>query len=132
MVHLWFRNSGVKPSTFSDALLLAGDYRRARFRRVYDTFNAYRLYPIADRLKRVRAPTLVVNGEHDQMVMDDWARTVAKLLPDGRLQVLSGIAHTMSHLWPRELGDAVRPFLREEPTASDARVVESLRVRPQM
>lgn len=114
MVRLWFRNSSVEPSSKSDALLLADDYRRAGFRRVYDTFNYYRLYPISERLREVRAPTLVVSGRLDQMVKEDWARTVAELLPCGRLKVLDGIAHTMSHMWPRELGDAVRPFLRED------------------
>ena len=114
MVHLWFRNAGVEPSDKSAALLLAADYRRAGFRRVYDTFNAYRLYPISEKLGEVGAPTLVVSGEHDQMVTQDWARTVADTLPDGRLKILKGIAHTMSHFWPRELGDAVRPFLRED------------------
>ncbi|UIJ73328.1 alpha/beta fold hydrolase [Aurantimonas sp. HBX-1] len=113
MVRLWFSNSRVEPSTASDTFLLADDYRRAGFRRVYDTFNSYRLYPIGERLKDIAAPTLVVSGEHDQMVTQDWARTVAQELPDGRLKILSGIAHTMSHFWPRELSDAIRPFLRE-------------------
>ena len=114
MAHLWIRNSRMEPSTRSDALLLFDDYRRAGFRRVYDTFNAYRLYPISQKLVEVTAPSLVVSGEHDQMVAQEWARTVADLLPDGRLKILSGIAHTMSHFWPRELADAVRPFLKED------------------
>ncbi|SDY53571.1 alpha/beta fold hydrolase [Citreimonas salinaria] len=113
MVQLWIRNSRMEPSSKSDALLLLDDYRRAGFRRVYDTFNAYRLYPISQKLKEVRMPTLVVSGEHDQMVSQEWARTVADLLPKGQLKILSGIAHTMSHFWPRELADAVRPFLEE-------------------
>ena len=120
MVRLWFRNSRVEPSERSDALLLAADYRRAGFRRVYDTFNSYRLYPISEKLREVRVPALVVSGEHDQMVAQDWARTVADLLPDGRAIILDGIAHTMSHMWPRELGDAVRPFLCKDLSHEEA------------
>lgn len=131
MVHLWFRNAGVEPSGLSDTLLLADDYRRAGFRRVYDTFNAYRLYPIDDRLAEVEAPALVLHGEHDQMVTQDWARTAAQRLPDGRLQVVPGVAHTMSHFWPRELGDAVRHFLCPDQRAGDAGEAASPRIRTQ-
>ncbi|GAA2466404.1 alpha/beta fold hydrolase [Agromyces soli] len=44
-------------------------------------------------LPRIRARTLVVRGEHDQVAPRDWAELVTALLPDGRLVEVAGRGH---------------------------------------
>jgi len=44
-------------------------------------------------LPRIRARTLVVRGEHDQVAPRDWAELVTALLPDGRLIEVAGRGH---------------------------------------
>ncbi|MFK4730968.1 alpha/beta fold hydrolase [Agromyces mediolanus] len=44
-------------------------------------------------LPRIRARTLVVRGEHDQVSPRDWAELVTALLPDGRLIEVPGRGH---------------------------------------
>lgn len=108
LVYLWWLNGRQEPP---DLKLLASEYRAAGLRRVYKTFNHYRNYPIGGRLRQVEAPTLVVRGEKDKLVSQPWAERVAELLPMGRLTVVPGAAHTMSHFWPRQLADVARPFI---------------------
>lgn len=108
LIRLWRENGKQEPGDLS---LLASEYRRADFRRVFSTFNYYRRYPLEDRLPGVAMPTLVVRGERDRLVPQGWAERVAELLPRARLVVVPGAAHTISRFWPQELADAVRPFL---------------------
>lgn len=44
-------------------------------------------------LPRIRARTLVIRGEHDQVAPRDWAELVTALLPDGRLVEVAGRGH---------------------------------------
>ena len=111
LVELWWLNGRQEPS---DIGLLLSEYRAAGFARVFKTFNFFRHYPIEEKLPQVRMPTLVVRGDRDRLVSQPWAERVAALLPQGRLVVVPGAAHTMSRFWPSDLADAARPFLLEE------------------
>lgn len=62
-------------------------------------------------LPKVTAPTLVVRGTHDFVVPQAWAEEVARLLPRGRLVVLSAAAHGLNYSNPLELAQAIVPFL---------------------
>ena len=45
------------------------------------------------RLAAVTAPTLVLHGEADQMVLPDNGRHLAQLIPRGRLHLIGGVGH---------------------------------------
>ena len=109
LVRLWRENGKQEPSELGR---LVSDYRRAGFRRVYDTFEHYRRYPLEAGLRRIIQPALVVRGEKDRLVPQFWAEEVARLLPKGRLVVVPGAAHTMSRFWGEDLARATETFVR--------------------
>lgn len=108
LVYLWWQNGRQEPT---DMKLLAAEYRAAGFRRVYDTFNHYRRYPIEKVLRRVEVPTLIVRGADDKLVSEAWAERLAQAAPSGRLALVLGAAHTMSRFWPVELAQATEDFI---------------------
>jgi pimeloyl-ACP methyl ester carboxylesterase len=59
--------------------------------------------PIADRLRAVAVPVLVVRGTRDRLCDADWARTVAAAAPHGRLVELPGAAHMTPLTRPAEV-----------------------------
>jgi pimeloyl-ACP methyl ester carboxylesterase len=66
---------------------------------------------VETRLVRLRMPTLVVNGTRDPIVPDDWARQVAALLENGRLEIVPG-AHVIMYTSPREIATLIEEFAR--------------------
>ena len=50
------------------------------------------------RLARIRAPTLVVHGEHDRVIPVENAHLMAERIPDCRLRILL----ESGHLYPTE------------------------------
>jgi 2-hydroxy-6-oxonona-2,4-dienedioate hydrolase len=74
--------------------------------------------PIEQKLRRIRAPTLVVRGTRDAIVPQRWAEEAARLLPHGQLIVIERAAHTINYSQPSWLVDAVWPFLVGLPEAS--------------
>lgn len=87
------------------------DYRRAGYGRVLRTFRLELLDRLEDQLPRVAAPTLVVRGQHDPICREPWAEEVARLLPDGRLVLIPGVAHTLVYTAPEQLAAVTRQFL---------------------
>ena len=102
------RNSWREESPGIGPLL---DYAQAGLRRAVRTFRYLVADEIEAKLPRVRVPALVVRGAMDPVVPQDWAEEVARLLPDGRLVVVPGAAHTMVTVAPLELARVARPFL---------------------
>jgi len=70
-----------------------------------------------EQAPRVLCPALLLCGERDQMTALKSARNLAKVLADGRLQVLDGTGHSMMAEQPDAVLDALRGFLAEEPVA---------------
>jgi 2-hydroxy-6-oxonona-2,4-dienedioate hydrolase len=89
------------------------DYLSAGLRRSLATFRYALEDRIEDKLPHLRVPTLVVRGERDPIVPQRWAERAARLLPEGRLVVVPGAAHTMNYAAPSELARVVRSFLGE-------------------
>jgi pimeloyl-ACP methyl ester carboxylesterase len=54
-----------------------------------------------------------VRGQHDPICRADWAAEVARLLPDGRLAEIPGVAHTLAFTAPAQLAAVTRRFLLE-------------------
>ena len=63
------------------------------------------------KLARIRAPTLVVWGEHDALVPPEIGRQVSRLLPDARFALIEGAGHTPMWDRPREFNRVVVEFL---------------------
>jgi pimeloyl-ACP methyl ester carboxylesterase len=62
-------------------------------------------------LPRIEVPALVVRGERDPMVPQNWAEKAVALLPKGRLVIIPGAAHTVVYFAPKQLTQVVRSFL---------------------
>jgi 2-hydroxy-6-oxonona-2,4-dienedioate hydrolase len=88
------------------------DYRAAGLRRAWMTFKLVLADRIEDKLPRIHVPVMVVRGERDPIVPQDWAEQAATLLPRGELLTMPGVGHTINYSAPERLVDAIRPFLR--------------------
>jgi pimeloyl-ACP methyl ester carboxylesterase len=83
---------------------------------------------IEKKLTRIVAPTLVVRGSRDAIVPQRWAEEATRLLPNGRLVVVEGAAHTINYSQPAWLTEVIWPFLTgghqddgSEPTSTGSR-----------
>jgi 2-hydroxy-6-oxonona-2,4-dienedioate hydrolase len=68
--------------------------------------------PVEEKLPLVKAPALVVCGDHDPIVPMPWARHVAHLLPSARLVVMRGATHAVNFSAPGKLTAVAVAFLR--------------------
>lgn len=58
-------------------------------------------------LRHIRAPTLVIHGSRDPLVMPSGARATVKAIKDAHLMMIKGMGHDMPRvIWPR-LIDAI-------------------------
>ena len=62
---------------------------------------------VESKLARVRAPALVVRGEHDAVCPQVWAERVAAGIPDARLAVVRDAAHAAHYSHPDEVARLV-------------------------
>lgn len=71
-------------------LIVMGDYLRCGPRWYLTTLRPMLAYRTDQRLRAVRAPTLVIRGEDDPVCRRDWAAQLAAEAPAGRLLELPG------------------------------------------
>jgi 2-hydroxy-6-oxonona-2,4-dienedioate hydrolase len=107
----WRQNAPYNPPELTP--LSYEDYRKAGYPRILLTFHHSLRDRLEDKLGRVTAPTLVVRGQHDPICREAWAEQVAAGLPDGRLVVIPGVAHTLCYTSPVELASVCRAFIEE-------------------
>lgn len=99
----------------------ARDYLRMGPRRILATAHFALADPVAAKLPRITQPTLVVRGEHDPIVSEEWTERVVALLADGRGAVVAGAAHAahwsavdavagLVEEFQQELGEFARPL----------------------
>lgn len=62
-------------------------------------------------LPKIKAPVLVVRGEHDPFVSREWAFAVLRLLPDGTYREIPGKGHTVNSNAPSQLANLVTDFV---------------------
>ena len=94
--------------------VVVSDYLRAGPLRTVATARRGLEHPMEARLARVRVPTLVVRGERDPIVSQEWAERAAALLPFGRLAVIPGAPHAAHFAAPERVLDAMLAFLDED------------------
>jgi pimeloyl-ACP methyl ester carboxylesterase len=92
--------------------LMLRDYWRAGWRGIAATVRMALRDRQECKFPRITAPTLVLRGSRDVLVPQQWAEQIVRMLPDGRLLVLPGLAHTITYTAPAIFVDAIRPFLR--------------------
>ena len=93
--------------------LMLRDYARAGIRRAMHTFELALADEPEARLPRMTMPTLVLRGELDPIVTQQWAEQVTALIPAGRLQVVEGQTHAINFTAPAEFTAIVRQFVAE-------------------
>jgi 2-hydroxy-6-oxonona-2,4-dienedioate hydrolase len=108
----WRQNAPFVPPEMDE--ISAIDYRKCGIVRALTTFQYSLRDKMEEQLPHVQAPMLVVRGARDPICNQDWAETVARLLPRGRLAIIPEVAHTLVLTSPVELAAASRPFLLEE------------------
>lgn len=104
-------NSPLEPLSLSSIMLR--DYARAGSRRAIATVRYALRDKIEEKLPHIQVPTLVVRGSRDAIVPQRWAEETVRLLPDGRLTVISGAAHTLNYSAPQRFARVIRTFLDE-------------------
>jgi len=67
---------------------------------------------LEERLPRITTPTLVVAADRDPVVPIDWADQVARLLPNGRLEVVNG-PHVMMFTDPERIAHLISLLISE-------------------
>ncbi|MFC7343970.1 alpha/beta fold hydrolase [Saccharopolyspora griseoalba] len=107
----WARNGRHEPPALS-ALVLR-DYLDAGPRRLVRAFRTALRDRIEDKLPHVVAPTLVLRGEHDAIVPQEWAEEATRLLPRGRLAVRSARGHMVPFSDPGGVAARVAAHLEE-------------------
>jgi pimeloyl-ACP methyl ester carboxylesterase len=100
------------------------DFALAGPHRSLQTFRFTLADRIEEKLPRVQAPTLVVRGERDPIVPQQWAEEVTRLLPHGRLVVIPRGPHCVNYSAPEAFARVVGEFLR--PAGTDPEATSSL------
>lgn len=109
----WLANGLREPKAMRLTLTLLRDYLDCGLRRTLQLFRYSLADPIEQKLPRIEIPTVVVRGSRDPIVPQRWAEEAASLLPEGRLVVLPGEAHTVNFGAPLELARVIRSLGRE-------------------
>lgn len=66
-----------------------------------------------NKLKRIKAPTLVIWGEADRLTPLEHAREIIKRIPQSKLKIIPGATHKLPYERPKEFGEKLIQFLRE-------------------
>lgn len=109
---LWRWLSNGRAERASQLPLLVRDFFDSGPRRALGSFRQARREPISKNLSKVMVPALVVRGSRDPICPQQWAEHVARTLPQGRLAVIPGGPHTLTHARPSELTRLMAPFIR--------------------
>lgn len=78
--------------------------------------------PLENKLGAVRAPTIIVHGDHDRLVPLSVARALANKIPNAELRVLAHTGHTPHLEEPGAVRAAIRDALRLASLPTEARV----------
>jgi pimeloyl-ACP methyl ester carboxylesterase len=91
----------------------ARDYVRMGPLRILSTARFALADPFETKLPRVAQPTLVIRGERDPIVPQEWMERVVELLPDARSAVVAGAPHAVHWAAVEEVAGLVEEFEQE-------------------
>ena len=86
------------------------------------TFNLVKsmlAYPTTERIAELTLPTLVVLGNRDPFVSEQWVTRRAKGLPHVTAVTIHGAAHAINYSHPEQLSNVVRSWMADEPIVDD-------------
>lgn len=111
---------GPLPATFSAyAAKCRADYRKmSRTPKQYNNVQAW-LVPIwrnpmgftQDQLRAIKAPTIVADGDHDEIIELAQIEEMSKLIPDARLEVFADTSHFALWQDPAAVNKVLLDFL---------------------
>jgi non-heme chloroperoxidase len=79
----------------------------------YDCIKAFSEMDQTEDLKKIDVPTLVIQGDADQIVpIDDSGRLSVKLVKNGTLKVIPGAPHGLCTTHADAVNEALLAFLR--------------------
>lgn len=76
-------------------------------------------YDVADRLRHIRAPTLVGVGTSDELAPPAYARAIAAAIEQSELIEFPGAPHMINMFAPDAFNEATLNFLRRHPAGGD-------------
>ncbi|MBI2427463.1 MAG: alpha/beta hydrolase [Ignavibacteriales bacterium] len=80
-------------------------------RNQYFIMNELLRYNVAERLKEISVPSLIIGGKHDVHVSPSWSRMMAENIPHASLVVMEHSGHFPWLDEPKIFFDSVRQFL---------------------
>jgi non-heme chloroperoxidase len=106
-----FNREGAKLSQGTvDAFWLAG--MQCSIKSAYDCIKAFSETDFNDDLKKMTMPTLVLQGDADQIVpVDDSGRLSAQRVPNGTLEVIAGAPHGLCTTHADQVNAALLAFI---------------------
>lgn len=82
-------------------------------------WSPYMFHPkLAQRLRRIRRPTLILQGDHDRVTSPDYALVFAESIAGSSYVTMAGAGHYPHAEQPEAFGQAIRDFLQTAPAAS--------------
>jgi len=88
----------------------------AGFPAAYFCIKAFSETDQTEDLKKIDVPTLILQGDADQIVpFEDSGKLSAKLVKDAKLQVISGAPHGMCTTHKEVINEALLAFIKTEP-----------------
>jgi 3-oxoadipate enol-lactonase len=121
---LWFVERELARTMFGPATLRERPELVARFTRYVNGFArdpmvraakavAIKRGSIVDKLASIKAPTLVVCGRDDAATPPERSEEIARGIPGAKLVWIEACGHMSAIERPKEVNDAVVPFVRE-------------------
>jgi pimeloyl-ACP methyl ester carboxylesterase len=80
-------------------------------RALWETVVAAEPVDLPDRVREIRAPTLVISGDDDQIVPLERSFRVAEEMPNARLEIIQQCGHLPHEECPEAFLAAVEPFI---------------------
>jgi pimeloyl-ACP methyl ester carboxylesterase len=111
LIQIWrdLKNGRIEPGNVGRIARI--DYAKANVATICATMRFMMKDEIERKLPAIVAPILIVNGTRDPVVPLAWAKRAAALLRHGRLVLVEGATHTMNYAYPKEMAEAILPFL---------------------
>ena len=66
-----------------------------------------------DQLRNIEAPTLVADGNHDEMIVLAQVEEMAKLIPHAKLKIFTDTSHFVHWQDPKTFDDTLVEFLSQ-------------------
>lgn len=99
------------PQGLSLRRLVVCEYAAAGLSRVVSTYRHALRDDISAHIRRWHCPVLVLRGQHDRLVSEQWARSLAAAAPRGSYREVRGADHDAQFHLPASLADAAMDHL---------------------